>query len=243
MAAPPGLRSGSDRLSSISESMFASWQQIVDLLVSFLNLPAALIMRAGEEEIEVFVTSQSDGNPYQKGDREHLWGSGLYCERVIGTQKPLCVPNAMVDPEWDHNPDIELNMVSYLGYPISFPDGAYFGTICVLDNQPKDHSPQAHRLVEQFRNVLEANLALIQIGQELGFENQSMRELLDSIRTLKGTHPICCKCKMIRNENEAWENIAGYISRKSEALFTHTLCPDCFRELYPDLAAKPGDTE
>jgi len=176
--------------------MYANWQQIVDLLASILDLPAALIMRAGMEEIEVYVTSQSEGNPYNKGDHEHLWGSGLYCERVIKTQKPLLVPNATADPEWNQNPDIKLNMISYLGYPLSFPDGAYYGTICVLDNQPNAYDSRTHQLLERFREVVEGNLGLAQISQELGQENDSMRTLLDSVRTLKGTHPMCSKCKI-----------------------------------------------
>lgn len=50
-------------------------------------------MRLNDPDIEVFVSSKSEGNPYHVGDREHFWGSGLYCESVIKTQDKLLVPN------------------------------------------------------------------------------------------------------------------------------------------------------
>mgnify|MGYP001953189988 CR=1 FL=1 len=67
--------------------------------------------------------------------RSILFDSGLYCETVIKSGKQLLVPDALADKDWENNPDVELNMISYLGFPILFPDGNPFGTICVLDNK------------------------------------------------------------------------------------------------------------
>ena len=102
----------------IPENTLNKWQNIVDIMAELIGIPAALIMRLVESDIEVFVSSRSDGNPYRSGDHEHFLGSGLYCETVISTNDKLLNPNALADEKWKNNPDIKHNMISYLGYPI-----------------------------------------------------------------------------------------------------------------------------
>jgi K+-sensing histidine kinase KdpD len=60
------------------------------------------------------------------------------------------------------------------------------------------------------------------------------RELEKEIRTLEGILPICSFCKKIRNQENTWEPFEGYISRHTEAEFSHGMCPDCARKHYPD---------
>jgi len=116
----------------LPDALHLSWQHTLDLLAETLQIPAALIMRVHSKEIEVLVSSQSSGNVYKPGEKADL-DTGLYCETVMDIGKELLVPNALIDPKWDHNPDIELDMISYCGLPISWPSGETFGTICVLE--------------------------------------------------------------------------------------------------------------
>ncbi|WP_320170228.1 ATP-binding protein [Maridesulfovibrio sp.] len=144
----------------VSDGILERWQSIVDLLAEFSNVPAALIMRVGEGLIEVFRTSASEGNPYPLGATEHYYQKcGLYCEHVIRTDRKLLVPNALEDPDWKDNPDVALNMISYLGFPILYPDSTPFGTICVLDNKFNAYSPKIENLMIQFRDIIEFQLA------------------------------------------------------------------------------------
>jgi len=119
----------------IPDSTIEKWQNIADILAELIGVPAALIMRLLESDIEVFISNRSDKSPYHPGDHEHFLGSGLYCETVVETKDRLLVPNALADEKWKNNPDIKHNMISYLGFPIVFPDGKPFGTICILDNK------------------------------------------------------------------------------------------------------------
>ncbi|MCF7802614.1 MAG: GAF domain-containing protein [Candidatus Marinimicrobia bacterium] len=119
----------------IPQSLVEEWQEIVNIMAEIIEVPAGLIMRVSSEELEVFVASQTPGNPYTPGESEIWNGSGLYCETVINSREKLLVPDALSDPKWESNPDIRLNMISYLGYPIFLPNGEVFGTICVLDNK------------------------------------------------------------------------------------------------------------
>ena len=67
----------------IDKDTLKKWQKIVDIMAEVIGIPAGLIMRLVESDIEVFVSSRSDGNPYHPGDHENFIGSGLYCETVI----------------------------------------------------------------------------------------------------------------------------------------------------------------
>lgn len=58
------------------------------------------------------------------------------------------------------------------------------------------------------------------------------------VNLLSGLLPICSGCKRIRDENGGWQPIESYISRRSEAKFTHGICPECLRRHYPDVAGQ-----
>ena len=59
-----------------------------------------------------------------------------------------------------------------------------------------------------------------------------LRDALAKVRTLSGLLPICSSCKMIRDDKGYWNRLEVYISERSEAEFTHGLCPDCMKNLY-----------
>jgi len=60
-----------------------------------------------------------------------------------------------------------------------------------------------------------------------------LRVALDDLKLLQGLLSICASCKRIRNERGAWQQMESYIQSHSEAKFTHGLCEDCMRKLYP----------
>jgi hypothetical protein len=64
------------------------------------------------------------------------------------------------------------------------------------------------------------------------------RKLIGRIKILEGFLPICASCKKIRHQDR-WEQIESYISRNSLACFSHSLCPDCQKKLYPELFQDP----
>lgn len=69
-----------------------------------------------------------------------------------------------------------------------------------------------------------------------------LRMLMEIQTTIKGLLPICSACKKVRRpdsnprQRDSWSEIEAYISEKTQADISHSLCPDCKRELYPDLA-------
>ncbi len=150
----------------ITEEMLSRWQTIVDLMARIVGVPAGLIMKLDPPQIEVLVASATEGNPFKQGERADL-NTGLYCEAVMAQRSPLLVPDALKDPDWDHNPDIELGMISYLGFPLQWPDGEIFGTICVLDSKENQYSKTYVDLMSQFKELVEAHLGLLYAREHL----------------------------------------------------------------------------
>ena len=65
---------------------------------------------------------------------------------------------------------------------------------------------------------------------------QELQDALASVKQLSGMLPICASCKKIRDDKGYWNQIEGYIREHSEAEFSHGICPDCMKKLYPDYA-------
>jgi len=65
---------------------------------------------------------------------------------------------------------------------------------------------------------------------------------LEEVRVLRGFLPICASCKRIRDYQGSWTLLEKYISEHSEAEFSHGLCPDCTKKLFPDLFQKTEES-
>ena len=65
--------------------------------------------------------------------------------------------------------------------------------------------------------------------------NMELKDALKKVKTLSGLLPICSRCKKIRDDNGYWNQIETYIQKHSKAEFSHSLCPDCAKEMYPNI--------
>ena len=62
-----------------------------------------------------------------------------------------------------------------------------------------------------------------------------LQQALSEIKTLRGFLPICANCKKIRDDEGYWQQIEKYIQDRSDAQFSHSICPECVKKLYPEL--------
>ncbi len=65
-------------------------------------------------------------------------------------------------------------------------------------------------------------------------ERRRLQQALREVRTLQGILPICVKCKKIRDDGGFWNQVEKYVTEHSDAEFSHGICPDCAKELYPE---------
>ena len=68
--------------------------------------------------------------------------------------------------------------------------------------------------------------------------NKELEQALVEVKRLQGILPICANCKKIRDDTGYWQQIEAYISDHSEAEFSHGICSDCAKKLYPELYKK-----
>lgn len=76
----------------------------------------------------------------------------------------------------------------------------------------------------------------LQQKRELEKTNKELKEALDTIKTLHGIIPICANCKKIRDDKGSWSQLEAYFSKHSEVQFSHGICPECVKKLYPEFA-------
>jgi PAS domain S-box-containing protein len=172
-----------DRSSSVAHSIevpseiIRKWQEFVNLLAEIMHVPSASIMRVDPPHIKVFVSSTSKGNPCEPGALD----MGPYCETVMKTGQPLLVVDALENEAWKANPHVRLGMISYLGFPIGWPDGRLFGTICVRDNKRNEYSEAYLKLLLHFRDMLQADLkSLARLHGGIEEREAKIRRLVDA---------------------------------------------------------------
>ena len=80
--------------------------------------------------------------------------------------------------------------------------------------------------IEVGRQLIEARMALNEKVEELELA-------LKEVRSLKGIVPICASCKNVRDDQGYWNRVETYLNEHTEAEFSHAVCPDCMKRLYP----------
>jgi PAS domain S-box-containing protein len=164
---------------AISSDVLRNWQRIVDLLANIMHVPSAVVTKLEPHctYYRTVVSSNSKGNPFPS-DETFSMDIGTFCETVIKTREPLLVTNAREDDQWRLAPEIQVGMVSYLGFPVVWPDGRMFGTICVLDDKANRYSEIYQELLSHCRDVLQGDLqTLARLGHELEEQRAQLSEL------------------------------------------------------------------
>jgi hypothetical protein len=98
-------------------------------------------------------------------------------------------------------------------------------------------------LLRSRRESQRTNLLLSTSNSALEEKNEALNQALENVQTLRGLIPICANCKKVRDDHGFWEQVETYVSRRSEASFTHGICPDCVESLYPELQEDPETEE
>jgi hypothetical protein len=206
----------------LTEDVLNEWQDILDATAKILGVPAGLITRLDNKEIEILLSSETEANPYPAAYRTHYPDSGWYCERTLKNKGLNLIPNALLDPEWKENPAaVEMHMISYVGMPIERPDGGQFGTVCFLDNKENAHNDLHIRMVHQIKRMIELTLRIIFDKQRIDRRDR----LLDGLSKI---YPICSYCKKVREENGKWVSVEKYVMDISGARPSHGVCPECY---------------
>jgi len=172
---------------AIPTDVLQKWQRIVDLLANIMQVPSAVVTKMEPPHCtsyKTIVSSLSEGNPFPVNELFSM-EIGTFCETVIKNRQPLLVVNGLEDDAWRSAPEMGVGMVSYLGYPVSCPNGRIFGTICVLDNKTNHYSDAYQEMLRQCRDVLQGDLqTLARLGGELEELQDELKQERDRLRLL-----------------------------------------------------------
>ena len=86
--------------------------------------------------------------------------------------------------------------------------------------------------IERFHNLIEKERLI-----------KELKEALENVKTLSGLLPICANCKNIRSDDGYWMQVESYLTNHSDLIFTHSICPGCAKQLYPDFYKKRAEEE
>ncbi|MBN2656236.1 MAG: response regulator transcription factor [Spirochaetales bacterium] len=90
----------------------------------------------------------------------------------------------------------------------------------------------------ELRARINAGKRIVELNEKIMNQIQELRKANDHIKTLQGIIPICSYCHKIRTDEGSWDQMELYISRHSEAQFSHGICPECMKEHYPGVSEK-----
>jgi DNA-binding response OmpR family regulator len=86
---------------------------------------------------------------------------------------------------------------------------------------------------------LRVGIRLLDIQHSLNERIRQLEETHHRLCSLEGIIPICTKCKKIRTDEQAWEQLEKYVEEHSAARFSHGICPDCLTKTHPSIHIKP----
>jgi len=161
---------------AIPDEVVDRWQQIVDTIASLLPVPSVMINRLDPPELEIFRSNIGKDNPFPSGTRMPL--EGVYCESAARRRRHVEVTDARTDPEWRDSPTAKAGIYAYSGYPLLWPDGSVFGTLCVVDTKENAWGESFDRLLTCFKQTVETHLALVYAIESAKSANQAKSEFL-----------------------------------------------------------------
>ena len=86
----------------------------------------------------------------------------------------------------------------------------------------------------ELRARVEVGRRIVELEARLVAQAAELRRALDHIKSLEGVLPICMHCKRIRDDRGGWSPVEAYVTARSEATFSHGICPACMMAHYPE---------
>lgn len=88
---------------------------------------------------------------------------------------------------------------------------------------------------EELRARVRVGLRMIELQETLADRVRELQSALSRVKQLQGLLPICAYCKKIRDDQNYWTRVEGYISNHADVQFSHGICPECFSRVMKEL--------
>lgn len=131
---------------------------------------------------------------------------------------------------------IPVALAAWFGRPVMAYSLSVFQPLCRLGFAFFWHVPWL-----QYYSSVNAGVriaVLVLIAYLINRTARQTRVLEKEVKMLEGLLPVCSYCKKIRDEGDHWQQMEAYITKHSEAKFTHGICPECARRYFGGVLAK-----
>ncbi|HEX4347824.1 MAG TPA: response regulator transcription factor [Vicinamibacterales bacterium] len=94
---------------------------------------------------------------------------------------------------------------------------------------------------EELRARVQVGVRVLTLQDRLAERVQELQAALSNVKQLHGLLPICSYCKRIRGDDQYWQQVESYIAERSEAQFSHGICPSCYVDLEKQIESYKND--
>lgn len=181
----------------------------------------------------IFLTDPEGLITYVNPEFTHLYGHSV--EEVVGKVTPRILKSGLLKPE-----EYELFWKTILSKQLvkgEIVNKTKDGTIVTVEGS-------ANPILDAQENIVGFLAIQHDITERKHAEEErtklitELQGALSNVKMLSGLLPICSSCKKIRDDKGYWKQVEGYVMEHSDATFSHGICPDCAKKLYPDYFKK-----
>lgn len=171
-----GVEVLSDMYLVVDDLVEDKWKSLVNISAKLLGVRSVVVTRLCPRHVEVFLTNEHQNSFFKIGEIFKL-KQGSFCETVIGTRQELLIADAKTDKIWSEfvlskSPE----MVSYLGYPLLWPGGEVFGTVCFFDDKQNRFEDFEKSYLDVIKKTIETDLELLALKYNLEQSNEKLEK-------------------------------------------------------------------
>ncbi len=203
----------------------AAFDELTEMAAELCGAPVAVVSLIDEHRQW---SKSAHGCPRGEVPRETS-----FCTHAIESDGPLVVDDARGDARFCDNAMVTAApfIRFYAGQPLIDSDGHRLGTLCLIDGEPGTLEPGPRHVLGQLaRQVVHL--------MELRRSNRMLAECLERVDRIAELVPMCGHCHSIRDDADRWQRLEQYFHGMSGARFTHSVCPACLEEHYPENLAE-----
>lgn len=220
----------------LPDELLTDWKTLLKYIADMLNVKISFVARIVDDDAEMLVLSEEDQEhpKYTTGSQLKIYGT--FCEQTMEhTRKPHIVPDGRTDPQYMDVKDFSNGYISYMGFPVRFPSGELFGTLCVEDDKAHEYQEPHIKLMETCKNLIEAHIALY-VDKTI-HDRKKLLEAQKKQHGIRNIEPICAHCRKIRRRDQKWVKLETWLVERNIVKFTHGICPECIDKYY-DFSAR-----
>lgn len=154
--------------------------------------------------------------------------------RVWSSGKPAWIADVLKDANFPRSRAADaVGLHAAFGFPIVIKNVVY-GVLEFFSREPRPPDDSLLQAMTDMGIKIGQFIERRQAEEQRERLVQELQEAMSNIKVLSGLLPICASCKKIRDDKGYWNDLETYISDHSEADFSHGICQDCARRLYPE---------